>query len=118
MQPMSPPEALKLLAKRLRELPPKGLNEANTRLQFIDTTLEHVLGWRLDDFNAEEHVASSDGGGTRSEWLDYHLRAGDRGWSSRQSVVAKPFNFPPPRSSVVCRLGNLSTTRAGRSAPQ
>ncbi|CAN95730.1 hypothetical protein sce5567 [Sorangium cellulosum So ce56] len=79
MNPRSPSEAIAILLDRYRKLPADGLNEANTRIQFVNYILEHVLGWRIEDFNAEEYVdaegASDDE--KKREWLDYHLRSGE-----------------------------------------
>lgn len=100
MNPRSPAEAMAVLLDRYRKLTADGLNEANTRLQFVNYTLEHVLGWKVESFNAEEYVdaegASDDD--KKREWLDYHLRSGE---TNRLVVEAKrtgsTFSLPANR---------------------
>ncbi|MDB4945845.1 MAG: hypothetical protein JWP97_5379 [Labilithrix sp.] len=113
MTQRSAPEAIKLLKERMAALRPSGLNEAATRLLFINEVLENVLGWPVENFNPEEHVASAsevEGDAKRSQWLDYHLRSGE---SLRLVVEAKrsgeTFSLPADRKQRKIQLSTLST---------
>src|SRR5687768_15264470 len=100
MNEQSPAHVMNALIARFKALPIDGLNEADTRLQFINKILEKVLGWPVESFHAEEYV---DAGGTgddekKREWLDYHLRVGE---TLRLVVEAKrtgkTFSLPATR---------------------
>lgn len=66
-------EILKKLIERAKSIDVSDLNEADTRLQFINQILTHVLGWETEEFHAEEYVP----GGDEKQWMDYHLKAGE-----------------------------------------
>ena len=70
------------LIDRYAQLGETELNEADTRLQFIDTILSQVLGWSTDQFHAEEFApppaqVQGRNKAKKKEWLDYHLQVSD-----------------------------------------
>lgn len=105
-----PSDAIDLLIARQQGLPDTGLNEASTRLQFINEMLEHVLGWPVESFNPEQYVAGdpNDGSGKKKEWNDYHLKSGD---TLRLVVEAKrtgkTFQLPTSKKQRVVQLKQL-----------
>lgn len=107
------------LIKRHALLGEAELNEADTRIQFIDTILSQVLGWSRDQFHAEEYASplSADvakGKGKRKEWLDYHLQVGDHMRVVVEAKrIGKTFYLSRTKPQRVVRLRGLSENHGG-----
>jgi hypothetical protein len=71
----SPYKTIAALEARYAGLPPGGINEANTRLQFINEMLVGVLGWSIEHLNPEEYLRTLEK--QRKNWIDYHVQHGD-----------------------------------------
>lgn len=69
-------DVLRELIERCKVLQVEHANEAETRLEVINTVLESVLGWPRQQFNPET-LAPGANGTRQREWLDYHLTPQD-----------------------------------------
>ncbi|WP_437646981.1 hypothetical protein [Sorangium sp. So ce362] len=104
MAEVSPTEAINSLIRRAASLSGQPLNEAATRLLFINEVLAYVLDWPIEEFNPEEYVKAWAPTDTKSrEWLDYHVHKGE---TIRMVVEAKRAGktFQLPSSKKVRKL--------------
>ncbi|WP_437975007.1 P-loop NTPase fold protein [Sorangium sp. So ce295] len=102
-------DVLRELIAELKSTNVTQINEAATRLRFIDRILAEVLGWPRSQLNPETYVGQV----KEKQWLDYHLVAGE---SSRLVVEAKrlgkTFNFEPKKRTRRVSLQSLRTAHS------